>query len=389
MKRTLCGILLLILCTWCLAQNKVNIKFDIKGLSKADTISLSWGAINKTMNPFITQLSSPEDTVSIPMNEPRLIIIGIKGIEGGYELIAAPGENIEMYGKLHIDNMGKRPWAEFRKVKVKGARYQDEYDQILTDYIYRLDSLDTDIDQDFKGIKKIIFWAKNKNDEQAIADMYQTREGQDYIDRIASNFNNKNNYLEQLVSNHKDSFLGPMLMLRFGGRLTPAQYPLYESMTWAAQNSYYGREVREEVAPTSLMGSLAPTVTVMDQNEDEKLLSFTGNGHRLLLIDFWASWCQPCIKEISNIQRLYETFHDKGLDIIGISADQNIDDWEDMLEELQLPWANYIDSNQQATTEYSIKYIPTLLVVDSNGRIIAEKLRGEDLEKFLSDYLSQ
>ncbi len=389
MKRTLCGILLLILCTWCLAQNKVNIKFDIKGLSKADTISLSWGAINKTMNPFITQLSSPEDTVSIPMNEPRLIIIGIKGIEGGYELIAAPGENIEMYGKLHIDNMGKRPWAEFRKVKVKGARYQNEYDQILTDYIYRLDSLDTDIDQDFKGIKKIIFWAKNKNDEQAIADMYQTREGQDYIDRIASNFNNKNNYLEQLVSNHKDSFLGPMLMLRFGGRLTPAQYPLYESMTWVAQNSYYGREVREEVAPTSLMGSLAPTVTVMDQDENEKLLSFTGNGHRLLLIDFWASWCQPCIKEISNIQRLYETFHDKGLDIIGISADQNIDDWEDMLEELQLPWANYIDSNQQATTEYSIKYIPTLLVVDSNGRIIAEKLRGEDLEKFLSDYLSQ
>ncbi len=379
-----------LLCLLCLpgrADNEVRMHLDIKNLEKGDTLCLSWGAMNKSMSPLIMQLTPKTDTLSIPMNEPRLIVIGIKGMEGGYELVAAPGENIDVTGHLHIDNMGKRPRAEFRKIKVKGARYQQEYEAILTNYIYHLDSLDTDIDLDFKGIKKIIFWAKNKNDEQAIADMYQTREGQDYIDRVASNFNDKNKFLEQLISGHSDTFIGPMLMLRFGGRLTPEQYSLYESMSEEAKNSYYGREVRDEVAPSALRGSMAPTVTVEDGERKEKLLSFSDYGNKVLLIDFWASWCQPCIKEMANLQRLYEKLHDKGLEIISISADRNFDDWKEAVEDLSLPWKNYIDISQQAATEYAVKYIPTLFVVDAKGNIIAEKLRGIELETYLLNYL--
>ncbi len=389
MKRLPLNLLIAFACSLCQAQNEVKVKFDIKGVGKEDSISVQWGAINKSMNPFITQLDSQTDTLRLPLNESRLIVIGIKGIDGGYELVASPGEDIEVTGRLRIDNTGKKPRAEFRKMKVKGSQYQPTYNRILTNYIYHLDSLDTDIDQDFKGVKKIIFWAKHKNDEQAIADMYQTREGQDYISRIISNFNNKNNYLDQLISEHKDNFIGPMLMLRFGGRLTPNQYSLYESLSPEAQNSYYGREVRDEVAPMSYVGSLAPTVTVLDREKNEKMLSFTSTHNKLLLIDFWASWCQPCVKEMANLQRLYETFHDKGLGIIGISTDQNVDDWEDALQELQLPWLNYMDLNKQATTEYGVKYIPTIFVVDAKGNIIAEKLRGYDLENFLLNYLER
>ncbi len=389
MKRLHLGLLATLACSLCHAQNEARLAFDIKGLGKTDTISLYWGAINKSMNLFITLMEQKRDKLTLPLIDTRLIVIGIKGMDGGYELIASPGESVEIAGHLHIDRMGKKPRAEFRKVRVAGARYQSAYSQILTDYIYHLDSLDTGIDQDFKGVKKIISWAKNNNDEQAIADMYQTREGQDYIDRVVSNFNDKNSFLEQLVYDYRDSFLGPMLMLRLGGRLTPSQYPLYESMSPEAQNSYYGREVRDEVAPTPLVGSLAPTVTVMSQEGEEKPLSLTGYGGKVLLIDFWASWCQPCIKEISNLRRLYDEFHDEGLEIIGISADRNIGDWEETLAELQLPWRNYIDLNQQATTEYAVKYIPTLFVVDTEGNIIAEKLRGLDLESFLLNRLGQ
>ncbi|MCD7721216.1 MAG: TlpA family protein disulfide reductase [Prevotellaceae bacterium] len=373
----------------CLAQNEARLTFDIKGMAKGDTLCLSWGAINKSMNPFITQLEPKDDTLSLPLNEPRLVVLGVKGREGGYELLAAPGEDIIVDGRLHIDNSGKKPRAEFRKMKVRGARYQQTYTDIITNFVYHLDSLDTDVDQDFKGIKKIIFWAKRNNDEQAIADMYQTREGVDYIERVASNFKDRNQYLEQLISSHKDSFLGPMLMLRFYGRLTPEQRPLYEELTPEAQNSYYGREVREEVAPMSLQGSLAPTVSVENTEGEEKILSFAEAPGKLLLLDFWASWCQPCIKEISTLLRIYDEYHEKGLNIVSISADMSHEDWKAAIEELELPWYNFIDINQQAATEYGVKYIPSLFIVDSGGTIIAEKLRGYDLESFLSRYFSE
>ncbi|MCD8285375.1 MAG: TlpA family protein disulfide reductase [Prevotellaceae bacterium] len=373
----------------CFAQNEARLTFDIKGMAKGDTLCLSWGAINKSMNPFITQLEPKDDTLSLPLNEPRLVVLGVKGREGGYELLAAPGEDIIVDGRLHIDNTGKKPRAEFRKMKVRGARYQQTYTDIITNFVYHLDSLDTDVDQDFKGIKKIIFWAKRNNDEQAIADMYQTREGVDYIERVASNFKDRNQYLEQLISSHKDSFLGPMLMLRFYGRLTPEQRPLYEELTPEAQNSYYGREVREEVAPMSLQGSLAPTVSVENTEGEEKILSFAEAPGKLLLLDFWASWCQPCIKEISTLLRIYDEYHEKGLNIVSISADMSHEDWKAAIEELELPWYNFIDINQQAATEYGVKYIPSLFIVDSGGTIIAEKLRGYDLESFLSRYFSE
>ncbi len=310
-------------------------------------------------------------------------------MEGGYELLASPGEFIEVAGKLHIDYNGKRPRAEFRKVKVKGAQYQPVYNAILTSYVVHLDSLDSNVDQDFRKIKKLIFWAKQRDDEQVIADMYQTRKGQDYIDRVASNFRDKNVFFEHLIASYKDSFLGPMLMLRFGGRLTPEQYPLYESMSPEAQNSYYGREVRDEVAPSLLHGCLAPTVTVSDEQGNDTLLSFANHDSRLLLIDFWASWCQPCIKEINTLLHIYDEYHSQGLDIISISADSYKRDWHAALEALSLPWRNYLDVNQQATAEYGVKYIPSLFIVEPSGTVVAERLRGYELEAFLRDYFAQ
>ncbi|MCF0199607.1 MAG: TlpA family protein disulfide reductase, partial [Bacteroidaceae bacterium] len=314
---------------------------------------------------------------------PRLMVLGLKGYIGGYELIASPGECITITGRIIYDRTGKKPEAIFRKMKAKGSQWQSTYARVVRDYIYHLDSLDTDMDQDYKGIKKIIFWAKQKNDEQAIADMYQTRDGQAYITRVTSNFNDRNDYLRILIERHKDSFLGPMLMLRFGERLNPQQQPLYDSLSETAKQSYYGREVKDEVYPPTMQGETAPTVNVFTRDGDNKLLNFTTHGNRLLLIDFWASWCQPCLKEIPTLKRIYETYHEQGLDIISISADQTTADWIEALDDQQIPWCNYIDLDRQAIVEYKVQYIPTIYLLDSRGRVIAEKLRGAELEDFI------
>ena len=158
---------------------------------------------------------------------------------------------------------------------------------------------------------------------------------------------------------------------------------MYNGLSDAAKLSYYGREVKDEVYPPTLVGDIAPTVTVKNTEGEDKVLSFTRHGAKYLLLDFWASWCEPCHKEIPNLKMLYNQFHEKGLDIIGISADQKIDDWKATLEEQKEPWLNYIDLNRQAIGEYKVQYIPSIFIIDENGTIIAEKLRGKELADFI------
>ncbi len=375
--------------TVAVAGDNVRLSVDIKGLGRRDTLCLSWGAINKNMNPFITLIDPQTDNVSIPLNEPRLLVMGVKGVDGGYELVAAPGEDIQIQGKLNIDDTGKKPRAEFRKMKVQGAQYQPVYEKVVADYILHLDSLDTDIDQDFKGIKKIIFWAKQKKDEQVIADMYQTREGQSYIDRISHNFKEKNDYLSLLVGSHTDSFLGPLLMIRFGGRLTADQQPLYEKLSPEAKLSYYGQEMRDEVAPLSLVGTMTQAVTVTDMRGNSTMLSFSNEDAKLTLVCFWASWCQPCMREMPSMIRLYEEMHPLGLEMVGICVDKDLIDGQETVDDWQMPWTNYMDADRQAITEYGVKYIPSGFVVDSQGTIVCEKLRGDDLLNFLRERLNE
>ena len=89
-------LLALAFCLLSQAQKEVSLTIDLKGtITAKDTITLSWGAINKSMNPLILQHPALDiSPIDLPLTEPRLIIIGLKGYVGGYELIAQPGEKM-------------------------------------------------------------------------------------------------------------------------------------------------------------------------------------------------------------------------------------------------------------------------------------------------------
>ena len=134
-------------------------------------------------------------------------------------------------------------------------------------------------------------------------------------------------------------------------------------------------------------GTTAPDfILPMPNGYRVQLAEFKG---KYVLLDFWASWCEPCHKEIPNLKRIYETYHAKGLDIIGISADKNVDDWKGTLEEQKEPWCNYIDINRQAISEYKVQYIPSIFILDADGNIIAEKLRGKELSDFIDKLFAE
>ena len=363
------------------AQNVTRITTDIKGVAKEDTLTLQWGANNKSVSPYIMQRGAVGDSAfAIPLNEPRLLVLTLKNSDARYEILAAPGEDISVTGRVRKIETSLKTDVQFRKMSTVGAAYQDQYEKVIDEYRKRQDSIDNKVYSEYKDVHRLMEKAKENNEEQAIADMYQTLHGQSYIERVMSTFTERIDYTKALIRSHKDTFLGPLLMLKLTGRLDSSYKPLYDEMSAEAKNSYYGREVKDEVDPPTLNGEYAPTVVVKDVEGNEKVLSFASTGKKYILIDFWASWCQPCHKEIPGLKRLYAKYHSQGLDIVGISVDQYEDDWTDCLSEVEEPWSNYLDVKRQATNEYKVQYIPSIFIVDgTTGKIVAEKMRGDDL----------
>ena len=174
------------------------------------------------------------------------------------------------------------------------------------------------------------------------------------------------------------------MLISLTSYLTEDQKTTYEAFSQEAKDSYYGRKVKEELYPAGKVGTKVPGFTVTDNDGKEVTLEELCQGQKYVLIDFWASWCNPCRKEIPNLKKLYEKYADKGFQIISISIDKKKADWEKALKEEQLPWPNYLDNGDVAVI-YKVKMIPTIYLIDSNGIMVGENLRGETLVQKLAE----
>lgn len=145
------------------------------------------------------------------------------------------------------------------------------------------------------------------------------------------------------------------------------------------------------------LGNKAPEIMMASPKGNViTLSSFKG---KMVLIDFWASWCGPCRLENPAVVEAYNKYHasdfknGKGFEVLSVSLDQNAAAWVKAIEKDQLVWPNHVSDLQgwanTAAVRYGVNSIPTNVLVDGNGIIVAKNLRGSELEKELESQLKK
>ena len=132
-------------------------------------------------------------------------------------------------------------------------------------------------------------------------------------------------------------------------------------------------------------GAEAPEIQLPNvKGEMTKLSTLKG---KIVLIDFWASWCGPCRKSMPRLRDLYKKYKDKGFEIYGISLDTEKDSWKKAIFEDGIKWLQLIDLEGNVDTKWQVQYIPTSYLLDKSGRVVAINAEGAELETLLQKLL--
>ena len=113
---------------------------------------------------------------------------------------------------------------------------------------------------------------------------------------------------------------------------------------------------------------------------------------KVILLDFWASWCGPCRSSNKQLVKLYSRYKNKGFEILGISLDENKKDWVKAINKDKISWLQINDAggwDAKTAIDWNVFQIPTSFLVDKNGKIVAMDLEKNELEKALVNLLGQ
>ena len=147
----------------------------------------------------------------------------------------------------------------------------------------------------------------------------------------------------------------------------------------------------EDVKPMAVAElKMAKDFTLDDIKGKKVNLMSEVKKNKITILDFWASWCPPCMREVPNLVDIYDRYGEDGLGIVGVSLDESKDDWKNTVESMGMKWIQVSDlkgGESPVVRLYNVQSIPHILVIDSEGRILSEGLTGTELEEFIADHI--
>lgn len=366
------------------APASYTIEGNITGLADATTVQLVPGATHSSELPVAeTTLKDGKFTFTGKLKEPRFFYIMFGKSKGNIPVMV---EN----AKIKVSAVGsvskeEGEWISFKDVVVAGSK---SYDYYKKETAFR-DDLDIEYKRYHKGTEelgKLYSEARTTGNKKRMDSISNTPEWKKFEADENAFFAKVEKSSKDLISKHKATWWGPFFMMISYSYLTPDQKPIYEQFSEAAKKSYYGQVADKDINPKSLIGTSVANFGLKDKDGKAYNVKDIVAGKKYILVDFWASWCAPCRKEIPNLKTAYAEYAGKGFEILSISIDKDEKAWQKALTQENMQWHNLLDDDK-VSKSFNVKTIPATYLVDSKGVIIGDNLRGAELEAKLKELL--
>ncbi|GLB51907.1 thiol:disulfide interchange protein [Neptunitalea chrysea] len=343
-----------------------HIEANAQGVSDGTFVYLKQkDTLNKIITLDTAVVSNGKFIMDMNPTYPQMGFILVDSVQGGLPII------VEKSGNLKI---------EFRKdslyqSKFGGTPYNDDFFKIFT----RSNAADDSI----RNLSNTANILNQKHDTLGLQKLQE---------KLSSIRKNVNDFNIDFIKNNPNSFASAMIIDR---RLVPGpsgnsedqkmMIDMFNGLTDEVKSTPTGKKIQESIAEIKRtgVGSIAPNVNGITPTGET--LSLNDVKQKVTMIDFWASWCQPCRKENPNLVKLYNAYKKDGFTIYSISTDRDEKAWKRAIDVDQLTFP--LVRSEEAAKTYKIRFMPTSLLLDSKGAIIEKNKYGKDLEALIAENL--
>ena len=335
------------------------------------------GKVQGIHEPFIYLRTARAASTHVDSAEVKDGVFEFKGLVNEPQLAAVTDQAGQKGFLFYLENSSIRLEGSFnepQKIKITGSKTQDEKEAF---------------EQINAGIKE---------KQMALQQQYQAAAASfdsSKIRIINNEFDSLNNesllLAKSFVKDHPTSVVSLALLSQYRYVLAyPALDSAYKGLAETVKNTEAGKKFKEDLALLEKKQNGQPAMDFTQNDVNGNPISLSDFKGKYVLLDFWASWCGPCRAENPNVLRVYNQYKDKNFTVLGVSLDKNKEEWLAAIKKDGLPWTQVSDLqywNNAAVVKYGIQGIPANFLIDPNGIIIGQNLRGKALEEKLAEVL--